>query len=39
MDFIKINWHCSINLERVRSLKSGDDCVYSAIKTIQNAEK
>jgi hypothetical protein len=27
------------NLERVRSLKSGDDCVYSAIKTIQNAEK
>ena len=26
------------NLERVKSLRSGDDLVYSAIKTIQNAE-
>lgn len=27
------------NLERVKSLRSGDDLVYSAIKTIQNAGK
>ena len=27
------------NLERVKSLKSGDDLVYSAIKKIQNAGK
>ena len=27
------------NLERVKLLKSGDDMVYSAIKTIQNARK